>query len=301
MSTPSEREAALRRALLSAAEQIEPAPGGLEAIHVRLKRPHPALVAWVEAAWTALVMRAPDVTEAIRRQTANVLRLVWERFGPRSAPGPGPHRLSWVRPLSAMAVAVFVLGAGVYVALQSVSSPISPAGGLSTGTSVGSGSHTPGRGSSGSGATDGHGTQSPGSPAPSSSRRSQTCSPSHSASVFKTGQASTAPAINPPTPTPSSTSPSPSPSPSSSVSTSSTPASSTPPPSVGAASTPDAGDLASAASANATLSAALSSPAPCQTTKSHKHSNHSATLTSAQLTGTRPAQAQPASTVAAKL
>jgi len=49
MSTASEREAALRRALQSAAEYIEPAPGGLERIHERLRRPRPVLVAWLEA------------------------------------------------------------------------------------------------------------------------------------------------------------------------------------------------------------------------------------------------------------
>ena len=35
MTTASEREAALRRALLSAAEYIEPTPGGLERIQER--------------------------------------------------------------------------------------------------------------------------------------------------------------------------------------------------------------------------------------------------------------------------
>lgn len=86
MSTASEREVALRRALMSAAAQVEPAPGGLERIQARLGRPHPLPVAWLFAAWTGLVMRAPDAMAAMRRSAASALQLVADRFGPRSAP-----------------------------------------------------------------------------------------------------------------------------------------------------------------------------------------------------------------------
>jgi hypothetical protein len=287
-STPSEREAALRRALLSAAEQIEPAPGGLERIQGRLRRPRPALVAWAEAAWTALVMRAPDVTEAIRRRAADVLRLAWERFGPRPAPGGGPHRLSWVRPLAAMSVAVFVLGAGAYVALQSVSSPISTTGGVGPGTLVpGGGSRTVGGGPNGSGTTDGHGSQSPYSSASRSPRSSPSCTPSPSATPYNSGQASTGPPFQSTDPTTGSTSPSttpPSTSTSPPVSPTPTPTVTTSPANGGSASTPDAGLTSEnpastggnastgTGSSDATLSAALSSAAtgkstPCQSAK----------------------------------
>jgi hypothetical protein len=244
MSTASEREAALRRALLRAAEQIEPAPGGLERIQVRLRRPRPALLAWIEAAWTALVMRAPDVIEAVRRRSVNVARLVWERFGPKSAPGPGPHRLSWVRPLVAMSVAVFVLGGGVYVALQSVSSTISPTNGVAPGAPAGGASHTGSRGPSGShGTTDGQASRSSRPSAPSSPRPSTSCTP-RTAAPFKTSTVSPDSPIDSSTPAPTTSSPTTtttSPSPSPSDTGSPAPSDSTTPSSGGSASTPDAG------------------------------------------------------------
>jgi hypothetical protein len=262
MNTPSEREVALRRALLRAAEQIEPAPGGLERIQVRLGRPRPALIAWLEAAWTALVMRAPDVIEAIRRRAANVARLVWDRFGPKPAPGPGPHRLSWLRPLAAMTVAVFVLGGGVYVALQSVSSTISPTNGVAPGTTTGGSSHSGGR-PHGHGTTDGSASRSPRSSASSSPKSSPSCSPT--ATPFKSESGSSAPSIQSSTPAPTTTSPSTttsSPSPSPSDTSSPAPSDSITSSSGGSASTPDTGAASeNPASANATETAALVSEA----------------------------------------
>jgi hypothetical protein len=153
MSTASEREAALRRALQSAANYIEPAPGGLDRIQERLGRPRPVLVAWLEAAWTVVMMRAPDVIEAVRRQAAKVLRLVWDRFGPKAAARPGPLR--WLRPLTAMSVAVFVVGASVYVGLESST------GAFTIGASLGgqglTGSHPSKSAPGGGGTADGSG------------------------------------------------------------------------------------------------------------------------------------------------
>ena len=60
MSTLNEREAALRRALQSAAASIETAPDGLERIQARLRRPRPVVIAWLEAAWTDIYLRAQD-------------------------------------------------------------------------------------------------------------------------------------------------------------------------------------------------------------------------------------------------
>lgn len=56
MSTFSEHEAFLRRALHSAADSLEPGHDGLERIQARLQRPHPMPLAWAEAAWTGLAM-----------------------------------------------------------------------------------------------------------------------------------------------------------------------------------------------------------------------------------------------------
>ena len=330
MSTPREREAALRRALLSAAEQIEPAPGGLERIQARLGRPRPAAIAWLEAAWTVLVMRAPDVIEAVRRRSANLLQLVWERFGPKSAAGTGRHWLSWLRPLVAMTVAVFVLGGGVYVALRSVSSTISPTDGL-LGSAQGGGSHSANPAGSGRGTPDGNGSRSVGPSATSSARRSSACSPSPT--PYNSGHASTGPPIQTPTPTgTTSKSSSPSTSPSPSPGTSS-PGSSSPPPSSGGSVASPAAGVANgspaatggdattgtntthsthhgAGSGNATQtpvpSHAATGPSvnvqklPCQAQKStSRHKKTSKTrLTTAKLPGTKT---QPGKTVAAKL
>jgi hypothetical protein len=244
MSTASEREAALRRALLSAAAQVEPAPGGLQRIQARLGRPRPLPVAWLTAAWTSLVMRAPDVFEAMRRSGASALRLVVERFGPRSAADAGSQRLSWLRPLAAMSVAVFVLGAGIYLGLAGPGSffgvtDSNQSGAVNTGTSH-AGKHAGSGGPSvlGTGST----TANPG-PAASSST---TCPPA--VSRFKAGQ----PSAGASTPsTSSSASPSDSTSPSTSVSPSTTPDPGTTPPATGAAAaSPDAAQASDSASAD---------------------------------------------------
>ena len=232
MSTPSEREAALRRALLSAAEQIEPAPGGLERIQARLGRPRPLPVAWLEAAWTVLTMRSPDVIEAVRRRLAMVLGLAWERFGPRSASGPGPgSRLRWLRPLVAMSVAVFVIGSGIYIGLASPAAIFNTNGVTINGGD--GGTHPGGAGHSGHGATYGNGSL-PASPAPNSSGGSAACKkprPRYE-SAPSTSPSPTSPATSPS----QSTSPSPSPSDSASPNPSSSP-----PSSGGSAATPAAG------------------------------------------------------------
>jgi hypothetical protein len=237
MTTANDREATLRRALLSAAEYIEPTPGGLERIQERLGRPRPLLVAQLEAAWTVLLMRAPDVIEAIRCRAAKVLGLVWDRFGPKPVPRQGPQWLSWLRPLVAMSVAVFVLGAGVYIGLAN------PQGGrgVSYGSMPGAGGSNPvGGAQSGSGTTDGGGSRSTYPTAPSSPGSSPSCTPS--LSPFRPGQVSPAPSIQPgsATPTPSDSTPSPSPTtPSNSTSTS--PSASTPPSSENSGAAPQAG------------------------------------------------------------
>jgi hypothetical protein len=120
MSTHSEHEAVLRRALLQAAESIEPASDGLERIQARLRRPRPLVVAWIEAVWTDVFLRAPAGLQAAGRQLVAALRRAWERIGPTSEPGQG-RPLSWLRPLVAMSVAIFVIGVGAYVGLNSSS------------------------------------------------------------------------------------------------------------------------------------------------------------------------------------
>jgi hypothetical protein len=240
MSTASEREAALRRALLSAAEYIEPAPGGLQRIQERLGRPRPLLIARLEAAWTVVLMRAPDIIEALRRKAANLLRLVWDRFGPKSEPGPGRHGLRWLRPLVAMSVAVFVVGAGVYVGLQSPTM-LFQTGGVSGANTIG-GSHASGPARTGPGTTEGSGSPPPYSASASTSASSPACQKKTNPPRFQAPGPSASTSSQPTTPaTSTSTGTSTSPPPTPSVGTSSSPSSSTPPSSGGSADTPGAG------------------------------------------------------------
>ncbi len=216
MSTLSEREAALRRALQSAAASIEPAHDGLERIQARLRRPRPTVIAWLEAAWTDFYLRARAGLQTAGPLVAGDLRQIWERFGPASAPGRG-RALRWLRPLAALSLAAFVFGAGTYVGLNS--SALFPSA-----PSLNSGTVGPGAGNRG-----GHGSQGPdGSGSPVSSRgpsgsstspsdcRKARKTPSYlqptstaSGSTSPTSTGSPTPTITPsstPTPTPSSSS-----------------------------------------------------------------------------------------------
>jgi hypothetical protein len=120
MSTLSEREAILRRALVAATDGIEPTGDGLQRIQHRLRPPRPVAVAWVEAIWTDIYLRAPGAFLAAYERVISVTRLAWQRFGP--TPGAGGSRtartLSWLRPLAALGVTVSIVAAGAYVALD---------------------------------------------------------------------------------------------------------------------------------------------------------------------------------------
>jgi len=251
MSTFSEHEAFLRRALHSAADSLEPGHDGLERIQSRLRHPHPMPIAWAEAAGTGLAMRArlgweaarPVLDSALGRLVA-AMRLAWERFGPSSG-SRGSRTMGWLRPLTAMGVAVFVVAAGAYVAInaQQVIFPSSSNSHHSQNGAQGPNGGGLDHGSSGVNASGSGGLIAPG--------------PSSSASCKKAPKRKTAgPTSSPlgtiqplsPSPTPdTSDSTSPSPSPSSSPnpsSSSSTPASdpttsaSTDPATVGTSSSP---------------------------------------------------------------
>ncbi|HEY2313757.1 MAG TPA: hypothetical protein VGH96_09100, partial [Streptosporangiaceae bacterium] len=106
MSTLNEREAILRRALHAAAETVEPRFDGLERIQARLGRPRPVAVAWAEAAWTDLRLRAQPGLQRGLEWLASAIRLAYDRFGPTPGrPGSRAARtLVWVRPLAALGV-----------------------------------------------------------------------------------------------------------------------------------------------------------------------------------------------------
>jgi hypothetical protein len=173
MSTLSEREAALRRALHAAADAFEPGSDGLQRIQARLGRPRPVAVAWAEAAWLDLRLWAPAGLQAVLDRLSSGGRLAWQRFGP--TPRRSGHRaarpLGWLRPLAALGVTVFIVAAGAYVAIdaQQAIFPSSSRSAGSPGGSSGAGGHAKG----GPGSTESH-TQSTfgsgstgGSPSPS--------------------------------------------------------------------------------------------------------------------------------------
>ncbi len=145
MTTLSEREAFLRRALHAAADEIDPGADGLERIQRRLRRPRPYAVAWVEAIWTDILLRLPGGFQPAFERVIGVTRLAWERFGPTSRTGSGraARTLSWLRPLAALGVTVSIVAAGAYVAISAQqaifpSSANSPrSGGVSTGAGGG--------------------------------------------------------------------------------------------------------------------------------------------------------------------
>ena len=234
-----EYEMVLRRALRSGAESIEPRSDGLDKIRTRMRhRPSPLPVAWALAAWMRLAMWVPEGAYTAGRQLAGKLRTVSERFlpEPRGADSrDGQSSWSLLRPLTAFAIAVFVVAVGAYVAIE-VPAVVSPTGGRSTqgqsnnggspggggGLSHGTSSALPSTGSARSAAPSG--SASPSSPClaqlhgPSggSPSTSPSKSPSPTASPTPSGSGSSSP-TGTPSPTPSGTgtsSPTPSASPS---------------------------------------------------------------------------------------
>ena len=162
MSTLSEREAALRRALHAAADAFEPGPDGLQRIQSRLGRPRPVAVAWAEAAWLDLRLWAPAALQTVLDRIASGGRLAWQRFGP--TPRRSGHRAArphgWLRqhgmlrPLAALGVTVFIVAAGAYVAIDAQQA-IFPSSSNSTGSGGGN-SGTGNRAGGGPGSIESH-------------------------------------------------------------------------------------------------------------------------------------------------
>lgn len=154
----ADHEARLRAALHAAAESLEPNPDGLERIHARLRQPRPAS-AWLRAAYGEIAMRAPTWLQDMVYQVADWLRLAYERFSPAQAPGRHRSRTQGLlRPLAAMAVVMFIVAAGTYVAIDA-STAIFPSStsNAPSGGGPNAGGHP---GASGRGASHASGTQS---------------------------------------------------------------------------------------------------------------------------------------------
>ena len=119
MSAHVSHEARLRAALHAAADSLEPRADGLERIRTRLRQPRPAYVTWAETVSAEIVMRTPAWLQDAVYRVADSLRLAYERFAPTQAPGRHRSRAQGLlRPLAAMAVVMFIVAAGTYVAID---------------------------------------------------------------------------------------------------------------------------------------------------------------------------------------
>ncbi len=138
MSAHTDHEAYLRAALHAAAESLEPRGDGLERIRARLRQPR-SVPARLRAVYAEIIMRAPAWLQDAVYQVAGWLRLVSERFAPAQAPGRHRSRAQGLlRPAAAMAVVMFIVAAGTYVAIDAStavfpSSSSSQPGGSNTG------------------------------------------------------------------------------------------------------------------------------------------------------------------------
>lgn len=237
MSAHADHETYLRAALHAAADSLEPRGDGLERIRARLQHRRPISIAWLIAASGELAMRAPAWLQDAAYQVADWYRLAVQRFGPVQAPGRHRSRAQGLlRPLAAMAVVMFIVAGGIYVAIGASTaifpsnSSTQPAGAPRAGGNPGA----PGPGASHPGGTQsalGTGAhpsssasckpaspttapvaQSPAasaspSPTPTDSSTTDTSVPSPADSASASAPASPAPSVAPPPPTTASPSP----------------------------------------------------------------------------------------------
>jgi hypothetical protein len=203
MSAHVDHEARLRAALRAAADSLEPRADGLERIRTRLRQPLPAYVAWAQAASAEIVLRTPTWLQDAVYQVTDWLRLAYERFAPAQPPGRHRSRTQGLlRPLAAMAVVMFIVAAGTYVAI-SASTAIFPSSSSSQPGGPNTGGHSRGAAPGPSHTNSSQGPASTGS----RSAAPPSCKPTSA----KPGTTSTAPppaqSANPsPTPTDTSTS-----------------------------------------------------------------------------------------------
>ena len=244
MSAHVNHEASLRTALHAAADSLEPRADGLERIRARLRQPRPVYLTWAQTVSTEIVMHTPAWLQDAVYRVADSFRLAYERFAPAQAPGRHRYRAQGLlRPLAAMAVVMFIVAAGTYVAIDASTAIFPSSSSSQPGGAPGNGGHS---GAPASHAPHTGGTQSAAGTG-SRSSASPTCKPASP----KPGPSSTPP---PPPPSPSA-SPSPSgsststdtasPSPTDTSATT-TPAASAPPsvaPPPPAASSPSAGPV----------------------------------------------------------
>ena len=156
-----EHEELLRRALRVAADSVEPAGDGLERIRARLTTPRPAVAAWMMSGTEPAVLRMRPLLARLRQVTESALDRLW---AVRSAldrlwAGRGALRAhlalrahpAWLRPASAMAAFVVIIGSGA-LAIRALQHTITQTGvPTSLGVAEGISSGQPGGGLNGQG------------------------------------------------------------------------------------------------------------------------------------------------------
>jgi hypothetical protein len=278
-------EAAIRRALQAAAGELEPRDDGLQRIQRRLRRPRPLPVAWLEVAWVRLSLRLPDRAWGALDWLAVELRAVSRHFMPPSADRDGTRGgrpwLAWARPVVAMGIAVSIVTAVVYMAIEVPQAIVSTTGNSSsvTGGQTHPGGGTP-NGQGKSGPSGGPGSASSGASGNPSSTPSCGSKPTPVPTLFVPSPSASPSTSASPSPSTSVTG-SPSPSPSGSITptpgvTTSTPADSGTTP--GSSSSSDSQSASDAAARHQALvhdaTSLTSSPCPSASsgkkTSSHK-------------------------------
>jgi hypothetical protein len=219
-------EAALRRALHAAAEQVDPSDDGLARIRAQVghRRPMPLPIAWVDVALTKLSLRVPDGFWVVWDRVAQEMRAVTDHFLPERLRAER-LRLGWLRPVAAMGAAVFLVAAVVSMAIE-VPQVISPAGSTTNqSNNTGTQQHPGGKGGPGGQPQAKSGANPSNSPAPYASGPSSSACPSKTPrpTITSGPQPSSSSPASTASPSPSatsqSTSPSPTPTPSGSQST----------------------------------------------------------------------------------
>ena len=156
-------EEMLRRALRAATDSVEPADDGLQRIRARLTTPRPLLVAWMMTGYSAGASRVRSGLVAMSMRLQGVRGAVSQHL---RVAGPGRLRdrwhPAWLRPGAVLAIAVFLIAAGVLALTPVPQLAISQTAGLIR-SLVSDGDQTRNGGSGGAGGSgaSGHGAGQP--------------------------------------------------------------------------------------------------------------------------------------------
>jgi hypothetical protein len=207
----------LRRVLHAAAESVEPSADGLERIRERLGRPPLLSFSSVAGWYSVAAVRFTGWAVPAFGTACEIFWALVDRFRPLDTPpGHAKPGMRWLRPVTATAMAIFLVSAGAFAAMaipRITAQNASDAGGATGSNGSGGGAgNLAGKGStklpSHSGSAGLTGTASPTTSVASKCHATSSTTPTIMPTASTSPPASTSTS---PTPTPTSTSPSPSP------------------------------------------------------------------------------------------